>query len=63
MKSEVQIELVKLVDGTRLLRLSELKSGLCLEKRLDPKQPVARQKQKWQQAFESMLAHELAAAH
>ena len=54
--------LLKLTDGARVLRLSEPESGLCLEKRLDPKQSVVRQKQRWMTAFRAMLQRELGAA-
>ena len=54
--------LLKLTDGARVLRLSDQESGLCLEKRLDPEQSVARQKQRWKQVFSAMLERELGAA-
>ena len=44
MNPEIQIDLVKLADGSRLLRLSDAASRLCLEKRLDPSASVLRQK-------------------
>ena len=53
--------LLKLTDGARVLRFSEPESGLCLEKRLDPTQSVARQKQRWKQVFSAMLERELGA--
>lgn len=59
MKRDVELLLLKLTDGARVLRLSEPKSGLCLEKRLDPTQSVARQKARWQQVFRAMLEREL----
>ncbi len=62
MKREIELLLLKLADGGRILRLSEPQSGLCLEKRLDPRESVARQKQRWQQAFLAMLERELGAA-
>jgi hypothetical protein len=48
--------------GARILRFSEPESGLCLEKRLDPAQSVARQKEHWEQVFAAMLERELGAA-
>lgn len=54
-RNEIQIELVKLVGGERLLRVSEANSGLTLEKKLDPKQPVVAQKEKLLRAFEAAL--------
>ena len=62
MKRDIQILLLKLADGARVLRLSEPVSGLCLEKRLDPKDSVARQKQRWEQVFAKVLEGELGAA-
>lgn len=61
MKRDIEMLLLKLADGARILRLSEPQSGLCLEKRLDPTQSVARQKDRWTQAFVAMLERELGA--
>lgn len=62
MKREIEMLLFKLADGARILRFSEPESGLSLEKRLDPKQSIARQKQRWKQVFAAMLERELGAA-
>jgi len=62
MKREIEMLLLKLADGARVLRLSDAESGLCLEKRLDPTLSVARQKERWVQAFTAMLERELGAA-
>jgi len=43
-REKIQMELVKLEGGQRLLRLTEPKSGLSLERKLNPEQPVADQK-------------------
>ena len=56
---QIQIELIKLANGDRLLRFSESTSGLSLEKKLDALQPVVRQKERLQKAFDAALAHEL----
>ena len=61
MKRDIEMLLLKLADGARILRLSDPESGLCLEKRLDPTQSVARQKQRWVHAFTTMLERELGA--
>jgi hypothetical protein len=61
MKANVEMLLLKLADGARVLRLNEPESGLCLEKRLDPQQSVARQKERWMQVFQAMLERELGA--
>ena len=55
-RSKIQIDLIKLVSGDRILRLSEPQSGLALEKKLDAKQPVVRQKERLLGMFEAALA-------
>ena len=62
MKRDIEMVLLKLTDDARLIRFSDLASGLCLEKRLDPKESVARQKERWKQAFKAMLERELGTA-
>ena len=62
MNPPIQIELLKLANGTRLLRLSEPASGLSLEKRLDPSRSVLRQKHHWLRCFEALIEREFAAA-
>lgn len=54
-RSQIQIELVKLVGGDRVLRLTEPSSGLSLERKLDSSQPVHGQKQKLLAVFEAAL--------
>ena len=62
-RSKIQIDLIKLVSGERLLRLTEPQSGLSLEKKLDARQPVVRQKERLLGVFEAALARaELSAA-
>ena len=58
MDSEIQIDLVKLADGSRLVRLSDTASRPCLEKRLDPSASVLRQKQHWLHVFRDLLLRE-----
>ena len=61
-RSKIQIDLIKLVNDERLLRLTEPQSGLALEKKLDPQKPVASQKEMLFGVFEAALARaELAA--
>jgi hypothetical protein len=55
-RSKIQIDLIKLVSGERLVRLSEPRSGLALEKKLDPGRSVARQKEQLLGVFEAALA-------
>jgi hypothetical protein len=62
-RKNIQIDLIKLVGGGKLLRLTEPQSGLALEKKLDPRKPVASQKEKLFGVFEAVLARaKLAAA-
>ena len=63
MNDQIEIQLVKLTDGGRLLRLSEKFSGLCLEKRLAAQEPVVRQKARLLREFEQLLSRETLAAH
>jgi len=49
----IQITLLRLKDGTGLLRLSEPATGLALERTLSPSLPVLRQKQQLKTLFES----------
>lgn len=51
----IQITLLKLKDGSRLLRLTEPATGLALERALNPNRPVLRQKQQLKALFESMI--------
>jgi hypothetical protein len=62
-RGQIQIDLIKLVNGERLLRLTEPQSGLSLEKKLDARLPVVRQKERLLAVFEAALARaELSAA-
>ncbi|MBE2286617.1 MAG: hypothetical protein IAE77_24390 [Prosthecobacter sp.] len=51
----IQINLLRLKDGSRLLRLSEPETGLALERVLNPSRPVLRQKQQLKALFEPMI--------
>jgi len=55
-RNKIQVDLIKLVGGDRLMRLTYLPSGLVLEKKLDPKQAVVRQKERLFGVFEAALA-------
>ena len=62
-RDQIQIDLIKLISGERLLRLTEPLSGLALEKKLDPQQPVVRQRERLFSVFEAARARaELSAA-
>jgi len=54
-RNNIQIDLIKLAGGERLLRLTEPQSGLSLEKKLDRNQPVVRQKERLLGVFEAAL--------
>ena len=62
MSSGIQIDLVKLTGGSRLLRLSDTASRLCLDKRHDPSASVLRQKQHWLHVFRDLLSREATAS-
>lgn len=51
-RDAIQIELVKLPGGERLLRLTEPLSGLALERKLDATRPVHDQEQQLLDVFE-----------
>jgi len=55
-RDDIEIELVKLADGGRLLRLSQSESGLALERKLDPLRPVAEQKKQLLHLFQGALS-------
>ena len=62
-RDKIQFDLVKLMDGGRLLRLTDPRSGLTLEKKLAQADAVVRQKERLLRAFEAALARiELTAA-
>lgn len=52
---KIQITLIKLKNGSRLLRLTEPETGLALERTLNPERPLLSQKQQLKALFESML--------
>jgi hypothetical protein len=55
-RDKIQFDLIKLVGGERLLRLTEPHSGLSLEKKLAPADAVVRQKENLLRVFEAALA-------
>jgi hypothetical protein len=52
---KIQMELIKLKGGERLLRLTEPQSGLSLERKLNPERSVADQKRQLLSVFEAAL--------
>lgn len=51
----IQITLLKLKDGSRLLRLSKPETGLALERMLNLQRPLLAQKQQLKALFVSMI--------
>jgi len=54
-RDTMQIELIKLAGGVRLLRFADPTSGLAVERRLDPKLPVSAQKEALAKVFQAAL--------
>jgi hypothetical protein len=52
----IQFDLIKLLNGERILRLTDPRSGLSLEKKLTAAEAVVRQKNRLLQVFEAALA-------
>jgi hypothetical protein len=52
---KIQIDLIKLDSGKRLLRLTDLLSGMALEYTLDAHQSVVRQKNQLLRIFKAVL--------
>lgn len=61
-RDKIQFDLIKLVSGERILRLTEPQSGLSLEKKLSATDAVVRQKEKLFRVFEAALARAEATA-
>lgn len=61
-RNKIEIDLIKLTDGERLLRLTEPQSGLSLEKKLGIEESVVLQKERLLKAFEAALAQAETAA-
>jgi hypothetical protein len=55
-RQRIQFDLIKLINGDRILRLTESQSGLSLEKKLSSADAVIRQKEKLLRVFEAALA-------
>ena len=54
-RDKIQFDLVKLLNGERILRLTDPRSGLSLEKKLMPAEAVLRQKNRLLEVFEAAL--------
>jgi hypothetical protein len=55
-RDKIQFDLITLLNGERILRLTEPQSGLALEQKLAPADAVVRQKEKLLSAFQAALA-------
>ena len=55
-REKIQFDLVKLLNGERILRLTDPQSGLSLEKKLTPAEAIVRQKERLLQVFDAALA-------
>jgi hypothetical protein len=53
---DIEIQLIKLEGGSRVLRLNDAASGLCLQRELDPKKAVRAQKEILMTVFQAALA-------
>jgi hypothetical protein len=62
MKREIELFRLKRADGGRISPLSEPRSGLCLEKRLDPQDSLSCQKEGWKPDFAALLERALETA-
>ncbi len=60
--ASIQITLLKLKSGLRLLRLTDPESGLSLEQPVDPQRPLLRQKQQLLALFGMTLSKKEALA-
>jgi len=55
-RDKIEVDLIKLIGGERLIRLTYSPLGLVLEKKLDSEQPMFRQKERLFGVFEAALA-------
>lgn len=52
----IEVELIKLANGARLLRFTDPKSGLTVERKLDPTASVSGQKDALAKVFQAAVA-------
>jgi hypothetical protein len=55
-RERIQVELVRLTHGRRVLRLVDARSSLAMEKMVDAAQPLQPQKERLWPVFEAALA-------
>ena len=53
---DIQIDLIKLIGGDRVLRLTDISLGLSLEQKLNPQQAVVEQKERLLRIFKTAVA-------
>ena len=53
---KIQFDLIKLLNGERILRLTDPRSGLSLEQKLKASDAIVRQEDRLLQVFEAALA-------
>lgn len=54
-RARIQIDMIKLSEGRRLLRVTEAQSGLSLERKVDNNRPVHDQRRQLIEIFEAAL--------
>lgn len=54
--TKAEVDLLKLADGSRLLRFTDALSGVSVERKLDAARPVAEQKRQLAEVFEAATA-------
>lgn len=53
---DLQVDLIKLADGARLLRFTDAQSGVSVERKLDAARSVAEQKRQLAEVFQAAVA-------
>lgn len=53
---QTQVDLIKLADGARLLRFTDARSGVSVERKLDSTSSVVEQKRQLGEVFEAAVA-------
>lgn len=53
---QTQVDLIKLADGARLLRFTDARSGVSVERKLDVAGSVAEQKRQLREVFDAAVA-------
>lgn len=53
---QTQVDLIRLANGARLLRFTDAKSGVSVERKLDSAGSVAEQKRQLREVFDAAVA-------